>query len=319
MNIRIMLITVMLIAAPQVTVANFYKINPHPLVINQCPITQTNNAFDLALLNKGYFVVSQGKKNSELLFTRYGKLLLNAKGYLITAEGDYLLAINKKSDAKHLSKIKIPSKNLPPKATSKASIAMNLSARTDINSSYDTSMTIYDSLANTHVVTNKLVHSGINVWHSKVYVDGIWIGEGSLSFKTTGAFDKQEGFEHLQWPASYGIHDLKIDFSESTQYATPTTMNYVNQNGYTLGQLQTVSIENSGQILLFYSNAQYRYLKNRIAVALFTNPNYLDAVSAYLYRPNDKSGEPRIHWKNVEYAICQGALEEVNCLSGAMS
>ena len=315
MNIKAIFAAAAMVIAPQLAVANFYKITQDPLTINKCPLIVTNNAFDLALLNKGYFVVSHGKKDSELLFTRYGKLLITGQGYLSTNEGDYLLAINKKSDSKHLSKIKISGKNLPPKATSKAKIVMNFNANTDMDSPYETSMTLYDSLANRHVLKNRLVHSKANEWHSKIYVDEVMIGEGSLFFKTNGSLDKQIGFTHLQWPASYGMEHLQIDFSQSTQYAMPTSVDYTSQNGYSLGSLQGAEVDNNGDIIMLYSNGQAKALKNRIAVAMFTNPDYLHAVTPYLYRASDKSGPSRIHWKNGEYSVQAGVLEEVNCLS----
>lgn len=315
MTIKSILVATALLVSPQLFAANLYPLTTEPLTINKCSIIATDNPLDLALLNQGYFVVSHGKKDSELLFTRFGRMLLDRDYYVRSNDGDYLLAVNKKSDPNHLSKIKIPMKNLEPKASSKINLGVNLPAMAIDGDDYQISTIIYDSLSKSHDVIIKSEKITTGIWKVRVSVDEIALVEGKLQFNTSGALSKQEGLSHILWPDDYGLHELKIDFKASTQYASPFTSHFVLDDGYPLGVLRSFEVTRDGEIGLFYSNGQYRALPKRIAVALFTNPGYLDQVTSRLYRASEKSGQPRIHWVNGEYSILSGGFEEEGCLT----
>lgn len=314
-TLKSILFTAALIISSQVHADNLFKLTQKPLTINQCPITATGNALDLALLNPGYFVVSSGKKNSELLFTRFGRLYLDADDYLRTEWGDYLLGITKKSALKHLSKIKIPTKNLAPKATSKIKMGANLPAMASEGDSFVASLMIFDSLSNTDELTIKLTKTGVGMWKAEVFAGKVMLDEGTLRFNANGTLTKQQGLHHVQWPTDSGIQQLKIDFKESTQYAIPFSLFFMHQDGYGVGLFTTVMITINGEIDLLYTNGQSKALKNQIAVALFTNPSYLENVISHLYRPTEKSGQPRLYWKNSEHAVLSGYLEEEPCIA----
>ncbi|CAM2904021.1 flagellar hook protein FlgE [Legionella steigerwaltii] len=315
MTLKSVLIATVLIISSSVHAANLFQLTHKSLTINQCPVTATGNTFDLALLNSGYFVVSSGKKDNELLFTRFGKLFLDADNYLRTEWGDYLLGMTKKSDPKHLSKIKIPTKNLAPKATSKIKIGANLPASTIEGDDYIASIMVFDSLSKTHELTIKLTRIEVGLWKARVFVGKVALDEGTLQFNTSGTLIKQQGLRHVQWPTDYGIQELKIDFKESTQYAIPFSVFFMNQDGYGVGLFEAVMVTINGELDLLYSNGQSKLLKNHIAVALFTNPSYLENIINHLYRPTEKSGLPRFHWRNSEHAVLSGYLEEEPCLT----
>jgi len=314
MKIKSLLIAATLVVSTQVSAGNIYKLTKGPLTINECPIQETNNVMDLALLNKGYFIVSGGKKESELLFTRHGAMSLDRNYYIRTTYGDYLLAVSKKSDPKHLSKIKIPIKNLAPKATTKMNAIINFPAMATESNVYESNMIIYDSLSIAHVVTLKSAKIGPGIWKTRVFIDEIDLDEGTLEFDVSGRLNKQAGLNHIQWPAQYGLHELSINFKSSTQYGNPYAIMSMLQNGYPLGIPEFMDISRDGEITLIYNNGQSKRMKNRIAVALFTNPRYLEQVSKRLYRPTEQSGSARIHWAHSENAILSGGLEEEPCL-----
>lgn len=314
MTIKSLIVAVTLAISPQLYANNLLKLTTEPLTIAQCPIISTDNVLDLALVNNGYFVVSHGKKDSELLFTRFGKMHLDSEDYIRTYDGDYLLAVTKKSDAKHLNKIKIPLKNLAPKATSKINLGSNLPADATREDGFRHHAVIYDSLSKTHVLAIYFAKIIDNTWRVRVFVDEVERDEGTLVFHTNGKFSKQEGLRHVQWPAAYGMHVLKIDLQESTQYYAPYTINVQQTDGYPLGKITGLSITRDGDIDLLYSNGRRKVLKNRIAVAKFTNPAYLEHVVNHLYRPSEKSGQSMIHWVNGEYSVLSGFIEEAVCL-----
>ncbi|KTD52678.1 flagellar hook-basal body complex protein [Legionella quateirensis] len=314
MHIKSMLVAAALVISHQLYAGTLFKLTKEPLTINQCPISVTDNPFDLALTNKGYFVVSRGKKDSELLFTRLGRMFLDKDYYIRSDEGDYLLAVTKKSDAKHLSKIKIPIKNLAPKATSKIHISINLPASATDGSEYENFIDIYDSLSNRHLVTIKSSKMVMGTWQARVFVDDVERDKGILVFNSSGTLSKQEGLGHILWPAEYGMHELKIDFNTSTQFASPFSTQFTQIDGYPMGVLIGANVTRDGEISLMYTNGHYKLLRNRIAVAIFTNPGYLEHVTSRLYRPSEKSGNAMIHWVNGEYSVLSGALEEEACL-----
>ncbi|WP_133137053.1 flagellar hook-basal body complex protein [Legionella rowbothamii] len=314
MNLKSILIAGLLLGTPQLYAGNFYNISNVPL--NICALEQTGNPLDLALRNEGYLVVSQGKKDSELLFTRYGAMGLDPNGYIRTYNGEYLLAINKKSDPKHLSKLKVSTKNLPPKATSQVFMSINLPADAHEGSGYHSSSIIYDSISGKHTLEMNFTNIGPNTWSAQVIVDDIKLNKGTLVFKgNTGKLTKQEGLAHILWPADYGLNEMGIDLSGSTQFVSPFSIQTISSNGYPLGLLANVSVSLDGGILLLYNNGVTKELENHIAVAKFTNPSYLESVTEHLYRVTAKSGPPRLHWTNSQYAILSGYLEAEPCLA----
>lgn len=316
MSVKATLAAIALLVSPHLQAGNLFNATNEPLLINQCPITITNNPFDLALMNTGYFVVSKGKSNSEQLFTRFGQMLLDENGYVRNNSGDYFLAVTKKSDASHLSKIRISRKPLAPKASTQISIGLNLPANALNASDYDASSTIYDSLSNTHVASIKAVKTAVGHWKVIVSVDGIERDRGALVFSDKGEFTRQEGLNHVQWPADYGMHELKIDLKSSTQFSSSYSVQFLRSDGYPMGVFASAGVSQDGEIYLLYTNGQYKKLKNRIAVALFTNPGYLEHVAGNLYRPSEQSGRAMIHWVNSEHAVLGGALELEACLAG---
>ena len=56
-------------------------------------LKETGNSYDLALEGSGFFTVSTTDKNGDThtRYTRDGSFTLNAEGYLVTKDGDYLL------------------------------------------------------------------------------------------------------------------------------------------------------------------------------------------------------------------------------------
>lgn len=314
MNVRSIIAGMALVVTLPLYAGTFYKLSDQPIQVNQCNINITNNALDLALNGPGYFVVTKGK-NQEKLFTRRGALLLDVNGYIRTENNHLLLKINKNSDYNHLSKIKISNNDvLPPKATKKIAAQINLSATAAEGMSFTTHIAIYDALGEQHLISVIFTRTAVNSWDAQVLHNQIFLTTGKLRFNNEGHLVHQEGLTHIQWPARYGMHELNINYKGSTQYASEFSLMSAWQDGHVLGRLIGLNINRDGEINLFYTNGQTKMLKGRIAIAKFTNPQFLEPVMSNLYRPSDKSGNPMVHWVNGEYSIISGALEEESCL-----
>jgi flagellar basal-body rod protein FlgG len=63
---------------------------------SQGPLRTTNNTFDLALSDKGFFTIEYTNKNgvTSTMYTRDGNFTLNVYGDLVTQDGDYVLGTN---------------------------------------------------------------------------------------------------------------------------------------------------------------------------------------------------------------------------------
>ena len=98
-----------------------------------------------------------------------------------------------------------------------------------------------------------------------------------------------------------------------TQFASPSTTKAVSQDGYTMGYLESFSIDNSGVITGVYTNGVRRKLA-QIAVAVFTNPGGLEKVGENRYVVSNNSGAPIIGEAGTggRGGIVAGALEMSN-------
>ncbi|TGK12484.1 flagellar hook protein FlgE [Leptospira fletcheri] len=78
-----------------------------------------------------------------------------------------------------------------------------------------------------------------------------------------------------------------------TQFSSDFTTKAVKQDGYTMGYLESFSIDNSGTITGVYSNGIKQPLA-RIATAVFNNPAGLDKAGDTMFAFSNNSGEPLI-------------------------
>ncbi len=104
------------------------------------------------------------------------------------------------------------------------------------------------------------------------------------------------------------------DYKQSiTQFASGSTTKMIQQDGYTLGYLQSFRIDQSGVIMGVYTNGTNRPI-GQIALASFTNPGGLEKAGENNYVVTINSGAPRVDPANVagKGKIIAGALEMSN-------
>lgn len=116
--------------------------------------------------------------------------------------------------------------------------------------------------------TNDLVTTDVN-------------GENLISFNTA-EFGDDGLFEPLQFGFSIS--------NESSQYAASSTVNDVNQTGYTSGSLVGVTIQDDGTVMRNYSNEQSR-AAGQIALVSFRNPEGLKPNGDNLWTATGASGQ----------------------------
>jgi len=194
------------------------------------------------------------------------------------------------------------------------------------------SITSYDSKGNTHTVS--LLFSNIstselsNVWSWEAIVDNGEIipsagNKGILRFNSDGslAVATIADGQPLTFDPGGGADSLRINlgagqpgtFGGITQLRAPTTTVAKHQDGYGMGNLQTINIDDTGEITGHFSNGISQTLA-KIALAKFNNPAGLVRAGDNMYKASANSGTPvkGTVGGGVQATVASGALEMSN-------
>ncbi|NDV89838.1 flagellar hook protein FlgE [Alteromonas sp. 345S023] len=172
----------------------------------------TNTALDLAITGNGFFATVPDETSRDFSFTRAGQFKLNDDNYVVNSNGDLLLGFPVNSDGTSSSvalsttePVLIPDSSGSPAQTSEVDIKMNLPASAqgldpaqfnpDDPLTYNaaTSVTVYDSLGDSHIMTYYFVkdQAADNEWYVATSVDDqltdLVNSDGSDSDPTTAA------------------------------------------------------------------------------------------------------------------------------------
>jgi flagellar hook protein FlgE len=317
---------------------------------SQGNINITNNSLDLAINGNGFFVL---KGQGSQTYTRAGAFQLDSAGYIVTANGDRLQGYQADASGIILSgaprDMQIQTANINPNATGKVSLNLQLDSTatppgvatfstTDPNSyTWSTAATIYDSLGNSHLLTtyyvktNTVPAGGGAQWDVYSDLDGGNAPHalGSLTFNTLGALTGSVAVPVPPAPGvpstataladTWGVGALAnplnfvVDYATSTQYGTGSTVNALNQDGYTSGRLAGVNIDDSGTVFARYSNGQALTL-GQVVLANFANPQGLAPVGNTAWAESFDSGQPVIGEPGTgsRGTLQAGALEDSN-------
>jgi len=109
------------------------------------------------------------------------------------------------------------------------------------------------------------------------------------------------------------IPNIALDLTGATQFGSGFGVTSMVQDGYTAGQLTSVSIEKSGIVMATYSNGQSKPA-GQIELATFRNPQGLNPLGGNLWARSFESGDPTVGTPSSGNigALQAGALEESN-------
>lgn len=303
-------------------------------VFTQGALEITDSATDLAITGDGFFIVEEGVDQG---YTRNGHFSVDVEGYLVDDSGRYVQGWQANTDGvvdseAAIGRIQIPvGKQTISRPTTDAAIGGNLDAREDIYSAGPpatggrtlSEMTVYDSLGEEHRVTftyTKVAASGTAAasWDWEAVEDGNVVGNGTLSFDSTGLYDGTNStVPPINIAPTNGADPLAInfDFSTVTQLASIPESEIVNQgqNGYSAGTLTDFEIDGSGKIIGRYSNGQLAEVA-QVATAFFGNPRGLEGGQGGVFLRSGNSGEPVIGepGNGARGSLTAGALEMSN-------
>ena len=259
-------------------------------------VTATGTNSNMALQGNGYFVVSD---NGDTSYTRNGDFSVNTSGQLTTSSGDLVMgfpAINGiVSTSGVLAPITVTSSGtVPAAATSTFQVSANLDSASAVGTTFNTPLTVYDSLGTSQTLNVQYTNTGANAWSYSVTLPGSATGStdatttlasGTMSFSSSGQLAATTG------PVSAikitGLTDGAADMSLSwnlndssgnptiTQQNTASALNTTpTQNGYAAGALTGYSVLSDGVVEGSYSNGETLAL-GQVAVASFANPQGL--------------------------------------------
>jgi flagellar hook protein FlgE len=296
-------------------------------------IETTGGDYDLALYGSGFFVVKDG---GQQLYTRAGNFTMDANGRLVSGSGAILQG--KMADAygiiplgTTLSDIVIDqSIKSPAHATTNIEYSGNLNSDADIGDATSTSVSVFDSLGNPIVMTLTFTKSGDNAWDWSASIPDatnpsnppIVAGTGTVTFNTDGTLQALTGSPIALSPAGADPMSIVFDFgtetaaapgvfSGITQTAGNSSVTARNQDGYTSGTLDSVSIGSDGIISGTFSNGTSLQM-SQIMIAEFNNPSGLVRAGENAYNISGNSGTPAVVEATGRSTIYQGALEQSN-------
>jgi flagellar hook protein FlgE len=141
----------------------------------------------------------------------------------------------------------------------------------------------------------------------------LYLDEGELTFDKTGKLTSPKGLTRYASQSDTFSISLDIDYSASSQLATPFVVNNLEQNGFTSGRLDGLSIDATGLLRANYTNGQNKPL-GKLVLANFNNQNGLKQVGNATFVETASSGSAIIGEAGTEGfgSIQSGALERSN-------
>jgi len=273
----------------------------------QGTITSSTNPMDIAINGGGFYQMSN---NGTISYTRNGQFQLDKSGNIVNAAGDILQGYSANSagvlQTGSTANLMINTANIAPSATTKVDAVLNLDSQDAIpattpfsatnSATYNnsSSVTIYDSLGNSHVLQSYYVLTGTTggasgtepTWEVYATLDGTAVAGanpdgsvGTLTFTSAGAIDTTATTVPIAMslPLTNGATTplaFNLDFTGTTQYGAAFATTTLSQDGYTSGQLSGFSASADGTIVGTYTNGKSATL-GQIALASFTDPNGL--------------------------------------------
>jgi flagellar hook protein FlgE len=172
---------------------------------------------------------------------------------------------------------------------------------------HSTSIVVYDESGDAHTVTTTFTHSGFpGLWLWEVSMDGgeqIIAGQtGRIMFGQDGtpaAFTFDDQSTAFVFDPMNGSNEVRINMNVGapgslegiTQFRSPSTTAARSQDGYPMGRLQEISIDEYGMISGLYTNGISKAIA-QIYVAEFNNSAGLLKLGDSMFALSNNSGDP---------------------------
>lgn len=252
-----------------------YGLNTGATTLNfkQGELRQTGKDLDLAVDGDGLFTLQDA--SGKIHYTRAGQFQFDAKGVLVNRDdGDFVMGWDAKGN---LSKITLDGqKFISGAATKNCVFSGNLPAGTTQTVG---NITVIDASGGSHQLSAQFV-PGAGTSYTVTVMDGATtVGTGTVSF-INGKPDPASAKVSFSYaPVGLGAIPLTLDFSNNvTSFASGAQLllQMDTQDGYVPGSLSKMTFDDTGTLVLTYSNAQTAK-GSKLALGRFDT---IDAVGA---------------------------------------
>jgi len=281
-----------------------------PSLFTQGSVDPSGVDTDVAIMRDGFFVVQQGGVVS---YTRAGNFTKDDNGYLVTVAGQQVLgypAVNGVVDTgQGLTGLNLGTGAVsPPTATTTAQIRANLDATAKVGSTFPATVTVYDSLGASHVLTVNFTKTGSNAWSYSITIPATDVGAtgnptvvstGNLVFDANGDLTTPAGNVAGITIANFADGAANLNFTWYlydngvgllTQVAATSSTSSTQQNGTGSGSLEKFAIGSDGMVTGSFSNGKTAIL-GQLVLATFANQQGLIRTGQNNYQPTLASGQ----------------------------
>jgi flagellar hook protein FlgE len=286
---------------------------------SQGAIQTTGGPMDSAIQGDGFFVVQGHNQTTE--YTRGGNFLVDKNGNLLTTTGEavegWTMVNGVLNTNASLTTITVPVGLVqPPAPTQNISFDMNLNAAAvpgTANGTFATAVTVFDSLGNSHIVTATFTEDATvaGQWNYSISIPDADLQTppftpltGSMTFDSNGKLTTPASTDPSPQLQITGLKDgasgLTVNWNlfnngapRISQYAQPSSISAVAQDGAPAAQLVNVALADGGQILAQFSNGQQTVV-GQLAMATIRNPQSLIAVGNNNYQLSQRSAIPAV-------------------------
>jgi flagellar hook protein FlgE len=275
----------------------------------QGSVSPTGVATDVAISQDGFFVV---QKNGVTSYTRAGNFTTDNTGNLVTADGEQVMGYPANNGvintAQGLTPINLGTGTIsPPTATGNVQITANLDATAANGASFPATVTVYDSLGASHVLTFTFTKTAQNTWSYAVSIPGpdvgatnpVTVSSGTLTFDGNGNLLTPTGdvkginitgFADGAKPLTFNWNLYQNGAGLLTQEAAASSTSSTQQDGTSSGSLQNFAIGDDGTISGTFSNGKTAVL-GQLVLATFANEQGLSRTGNNDFQPTLASGQ----------------------------
>lgn len=250
------------------------------LDFGQGELRATDRDLDLAVDGGGFLVLL---KDAEQYFARTGSFEVDANGFIVLSGTDYRLSVLDENGVPSAVNIE-PFRTSLPKATTKISFADNLSSTA--TSFTVPNLKIFDALGASdtwQVRFERTASSPAGEWTVQVLNgSGAEVGREVLKFNN-GTIDPTTSI--LNFVDTASGRAVALDFSSNvTSFSSGevSTLRAAESDGFGVGAVTTVSVNDAGELELSYSNEQKKSL-GFVTIAGVRSPQTLEARDGGLF------------------------------------
>jgi flagellar hook protein FlgE len=304
---------------------------------NSGTLETTTNVTDLAINGQGMFIVRDPADGGQF-YTRAGQFEFDRDSYLVNQDGLRVqgYSIDPAGNTGPMGNIMLPPGMSVPQATTEITMGVNLDAGAAVADTFDSTMTVYDSLGNPVELTFNFERTAAG-WDYYVSssigtvtapLDNPPGPEYSLVFDANGALvpasctpasaNPTIGVTGLAPAADLSVQWTILDAAGATDgsitgYAATSVKTDQTQDGYPSGMLQGISADEDGIFTGLYSNGTMLSFA-QVALADFASYSGLAKMGSNLYTSSLASGQPVISAPNTAGvgAIAPSSLEMSN-------